>query len=177
MFSVTIPGWKTLQLSHLVLDYNGTLAFDGRLLDGVKERLIALAASVTVHILTADTFGSVREALADTPCRLAVIPVENQAEAKRAYVDELIRKPVPASATAATTGLCSKRPPWGSCGPGRGRRHRSHPGRRRPGPQHPGCPRPPHPLRLDQVHPVHRLTKRKGYDFDFVRNGSNGNTR
>ena len=89
MISVTIPGWKTLQLSHLVLDYNGTIAFDGRLIDGVKERLTALATSLTIHVLTADTFGSVREALADIACRLAIIPVEEQAEAKLAYVGEL----------------------------------------------------------------------------------------
>ena len=89
MLSLTIPGWKTLQLSHLVLDYNGTIAFDGRLIDGVKPRLAALAASMTIHVLTADTFGSVREALADIACRLAIIPVEDQAEAKLAYVGEL----------------------------------------------------------------------------------------
>ncbi len=89
MLSVTIPGWKTLQLSHLILDYNGTIALDGRLIDGVKPRVAALAASLTIHILTADTFGSVREALAGLPCRLAVIPVERQAEAKLAYIAEL----------------------------------------------------------------------------------------
>ena len=89
MFSLTIPGWKTLQLSHLVLDYNGTIAFDGHLIDGVKPRLAALASSLTIHVLTADTFGSVREALAGIPCRLAIIPVGNQAEAKLAYVGEL----------------------------------------------------------------------------------------
>lgn len=88
MLTVTIPGWKTLQLSHLVLDYNGTMAFDGRLIEGVKPRLAALASSLTIHILTADTFGSVREALSDTPCQLAIIPLENQAEAKLAYVAE-----------------------------------------------------------------------------------------
>jgi len=89
MLGVTIPGWKTLQLSHLVLDYNGTIAFDGRLMDGVKDHLTALASSLTIHVLTADTFGSVREALDGIPCRLAIIPIENQAEAKLAYVAEL----------------------------------------------------------------------------------------
>ena len=89
MLTVTVPGWKTLQLAHLVLDYNGTIALDGRLIDGVKPRLTALTASLTVHILTADTFGSVREALAGLPCQLAVIPPDQQAEAKLDYVVEL----------------------------------------------------------------------------------------
>ena len=61
MLEVTIPGHKTLNLSHLVLDYNGTIACDGRILEGVKERLETLAQSLEVHILTADTFGGVRD--------------------------------------------------------------------------------------------------------------------
>ncbi len=89
MFSLTIPGGKTLELSHLVLDYNGTIACDGRLIDGVKARLLVLAKSLTIHVVTADTFGSVREALTGIPCRLIIIPVEHQAEAKRARVAEL----------------------------------------------------------------------------------------
>ena len=89
MLSVTIPGWKTLHLSHLVLDYNGTIAFDWRVIEGVKARLNTLAASLTIHILTADTFGSVREALTGIPCQLVVIPVDHQAQAKRACIVEL----------------------------------------------------------------------------------------
>jgi soluble P-type ATPase len=89
MISMTIPGWKSLELSHLVLDYNGTIAFDGRLIDGVEQRLNTLAPLLTIHILTADTFGSVRQALSGIPCQLAIIPVDQQAEAKLAYVAEL----------------------------------------------------------------------------------------
>ncbi len=55
----------------------------------MEEHLTAFASSLTIHILTADTFGSVREALSGIPCRLAIIPVENQTEAKLAYVAEL----------------------------------------------------------------------------------------
>ncbi|HZK13262.1 MAG TPA: hypothetical protein VFC55_01990 [Desulfobaccales bacterium] len=31
MISINIPGFKELRLSHLVLDYNGTIAAQGRL--------------------------------------------------------------------------------------------------------------------------------------------------
>ena len=31
MIEITIPGHATLRLNHLVLDYNGTLAYDGTL--------------------------------------------------------------------------------------------------------------------------------------------------
>lgn len=89
MLSMTIPGWKTLHLSHLVLDYNGTIAFDGRVIEGVKARLTALALSMSIHVLTADTFGSVREALTGIPCQLVVIPTDRQAQAKLAYITKL----------------------------------------------------------------------------------------
>ena len=41
MISKTIPGFGALRLQHLVLDYNGTLALDGRLPPAVRPRLRA----------------------------------------------------------------------------------------------------------------------------------------
>jgi P-type E1-E2 ATPase len=40
-----------------VLDVNGTLTQDGVLLDGVTERLGQIRESLSVHLLSADTFG------------------------------------------------------------------------------------------------------------------------
>jgi len=53
-----IPGSSRMVLRHLVLDLNGTLALDGRLLPGVAEALVALKDLLAVHIVTADTFGT-----------------------------------------------------------------------------------------------------------------------
>jgi soluble P-type ATPase len=89
MLELQIPGHKPLSLLHLVLDYNGTIACDGRIIQGVKERLEHLARSLEVHILTADTFGNVQKELSGIPSRLTVIPRENQAEAKLDYVERL----------------------------------------------------------------------------------------
>jgi soluble P-type ATPase len=89
MQEVSIPGHKTLLLSFLVLDYNGTIARDGRILEGVRERLRKLSERVEIQVLTADTFGSVRDELAGIPCQLTVIPKENQAQAKADFVRHL----------------------------------------------------------------------------------------
>ena len=89
MLEVTIPGYKTLLLSFLVLDYNGTIACDGRLIAGVKERLETLSENVSIHILTADTFGSVQEEMTGIPCEVVVIAKENQTQAKVDYVRQL----------------------------------------------------------------------------------------
>jgi len=89
MIEIDIPGTKILQLEHLVLDYNGTIAFDGALIDGVKECLAELSQMLTVHVITADTFGSVKKALEDIDCKLAVIPLDHQDVAKLEYVKNL----------------------------------------------------------------------------------------
>lgn len=89
MIEIKIPGNKTLRLEHLVLDYNGTIAFDGTLIDGVRECLTELSHPMTVHIITADTFGSVEKALEGIVCKLAVIPLDDQDVAKLEYVNRL----------------------------------------------------------------------------------------
>ena len=89
MIEIDVPGYKPLRLAHLVLDYNGTLAVDGELLPGVKPALIRLAEDLEVHVLTADTFGVVRERMADVPCRLTVLPKETQDQGKLEYVQKL----------------------------------------------------------------------------------------
>ncbi len=89
MIEIDIPGYKQLQLKHLVLDYNGTLASDGILLDGIESRLKALAEQLQIHVLTADTFGQVQSALAGISCRLSILPQGNQHLAKLHYVEQL----------------------------------------------------------------------------------------
>ena len=91
MIEVAIPGFGTLALDHLVLDYNGTLACDGELLPGVAGALAALAGKIEIHVVTADTFGRARAALAGIACTLTVLPQERQDEAKLAHVEKLGR--------------------------------------------------------------------------------------
>jgi len=89
MISIDIPGFRDLSLAHLVLDYNGTLALEGKLLPGVAEALSSLASQVRIHVVTADTFGLAEAQLAGLPVDFTVIPMEAQAEAKLRFVSEL----------------------------------------------------------------------------------------
>jgi soluble P-type ATPase len=89
MLEIDIPGYRVLRLAHLVLDYNGTLACDGELLDGVRERLATLAGMLQLHILTADTFGKARAQLVDVPCDLSILPAEDQDRRKLEYIQRL----------------------------------------------------------------------------------------
>jgi P-type E1-E2 ATPase len=89
MISIDIPGFAKLRLAHLVSDYNGTLALDGRLIPGVAEAICGLASSIRVHVVTADTFGLARAQLAELPIELTITPAEGQADAKLQFVCEL----------------------------------------------------------------------------------------
>ncbi len=89
MIIVDIPGYRQLNLSHLVLDYNGTLAVDGNLVDGAGSLITRLAGEMDIHVITADTFGQVRRGMADIPCSVSVLPPGNQDQAKLDYITAL----------------------------------------------------------------------------------------
>jgi soluble P-type ATPase len=94
MLSIHIPGFADLQLKHLVLDLNGTLAVDGTLLNGIDCQLKLLAEHLTIHVVTADTFGSAARQFAGLPCRLGVIAHTNQDLEKLNYLHALDAKSV-----------------------------------------------------------------------------------
>ena len=89
MIEVKVPGYKIVKLNYLVLDYNGTLSCDGEVIQGVKKRLSTLSEQLSVHVITADTFGKVESRLKDVPCKITVLPLENQDLAKLEYIKKL----------------------------------------------------------------------------------------
>lgn len=89
MLALDIPGHQKVLLAHLVLDYNGTLACDGELIGGVAERLAKLSGLLKIHVVTADTFGTVESRLKHLPCRVIVLPRDGQDRLKRDFVREL----------------------------------------------------------------------------------------
>lgn len=89
MVKVEIPGRTVLTLCHILLDFNGTVAVDGKLISGVKEKINCCSTDITFHVITADTFGSVERELQGVQCSLVIIPQENQAEAKQQFLYKL----------------------------------------------------------------------------------------
>jgi len=89
MLEIDIPGFGALQLEHLVCDFTGTLSVDGHLLPGVSDLLKQLAASLTVHVVTADTFERVHEELAGHPSTVTVLSGQNLDEQKERYIQAL----------------------------------------------------------------------------------------
>lgn len=89
MISIDIPGYKTIEIEHLVLDYNGTLAVDGKLIDGVRSLLHQLSEQLEIHVLTADTFGSSARELEGVNCSLKILDATAQDQQKEIVVQQL----------------------------------------------------------------------------------------
>jgi soluble P-type ATPase len=90
MIELSIPEFNdNLVLKHIVLDYNGTIACDGKLLPKVVKLLNRLSEQLSIHIITADTFGNVHEQLKELPYALEILPSEKQAYHKLEFVLKL----------------------------------------------------------------------------------------
>jgi len=94
MIDLQVPGGAHLLLSHLVLDFNGTLACDGDLLAGVAEKMVELAGHLQLHVITADTHGTVVKKLTGLPCSLKIIGSNGQDRQKEDHVRSLGRDQV-----------------------------------------------------------------------------------
>ncbi len=89
MLNISIPGRKSLYLECLVLDFNGTIAEDGKLISGVKEKLKLLSNHLKIYVLTADTHGNVKKELQGLPLKVHIISPQDQAKAKLSFIQTL----------------------------------------------------------------------------------------
>lgn len=96
MLEIAVTGHGDLEIKNVVLDYNGTIAKDGSLINGVPELINKLAQSVDIYVITADTFGSVIKELKGLPVEVIKIKAVDERKEKL----ELI-KGLGAKATAA----------------------------------------------------------------------------
>lgn len=86
MIEVQIPGFGPVRLEHLVSDFTGTLSCDGRLIEGVAERIREISHRLSIHVLTADTCGTARDELEGLPCRVEVLAGPGLDEQKERFV-------------------------------------------------------------------------------------------
>lgn len=89
MIYIEIPGREPLAVSHIVLDYNGTIAVDGTLIDGIKEQILKLREAANIHVLTADTYGTVRKQCEPLGIDVKTFPGEGAAACKKEIVEAL----------------------------------------------------------------------------------------
>ena len=108
MIELNIPGRGQVQLEHLVLDVNGTIAKDGKLLDKLARTLVGLKDRLDLHLVTANTYGGQAEidfALAVSSVRLQR---GGEAEQKAGFVRALGAHKVVAMGNGANDALMLK---------------------------------------------------------------------
>jgi len=86
---IDIPGIQPLEIKNIVFDYNGTIAIDGKVIDGVSENINELAGEFDFYVITADTFGSVEKELETTQCKVIKIPQSSQDISKLNFIKGL----------------------------------------------------------------------------------------
>ncbi|MEK4425024.1 HAD family hydrolase [Solibacillus sp. FSL K6-1523] len=87
---INIPGRGIIKVGNLLLDYNGTIARDGKIIPSVKEKIVAIHnKGVKVQVVTADTHGTVKDQCAGVPVEIQIFDNANAAENKRAIVEKL----------------------------------------------------------------------------------------
>lgn len=84
-----IPGRGRINITNILFDFNGTLAVDGKLINGVAELVNDLPADINVYVITADTYGSVEQELAAVDCSVIKIPEKDQDKGKLAFLEKL----------------------------------------------------------------------------------------
>lgn len=74
MLTIAIPGREELTLSHLILDYNGTIAEDGEIIESIRPRLAELAKLLSIYVITADTHGTAAKKCEGLPLQVLTFP-------------------------------------------------------------------------------------------------------
>lgn len=89
MISVPIPGWGELSIEYVMVDFNGTLALDGKLKKEVKEVIDKISRYVKVFVITADTYDSVDSELGASTVTFIKVNKIGSGEEKAKVVREL----------------------------------------------------------------------------------------
>ena len=55
MIAIQLPNGRQYEFRHVVFDYNGVLAENGRVSEKVRQLLTVLASKISVTVITADT--------------------------------------------------------------------------------------------------------------------------
>lgn len=86
---VNIPGREPFEIKNIVFDYNGTVANNGKLIEGVSANINDLSDRFDFYVITADTYGTVEKELENINCKVITIPKESQDLCKLDFIKEL----------------------------------------------------------------------------------------
>ena len=89
MLNIQIPGREELVLNHLILDYNGTIAEDGEIIESIRPRLAELAKNLKIYVITADTHGTAAKKCEGLPLQVLTVPTTQVGDIKASEAKKL----------------------------------------------------------------------------------------
>ena len=89
MLNIQIPGREELVLNHLILDYNGTIAEDGEIIESIRPRLAELAKNLKIYVITADTHGTAAKKCEGLPLQVLTFPTTQVGDIKASEAKKL----------------------------------------------------------------------------------------
>ena len=89
MLKIQIPGREELALSHLILDYNGTIAEDGEIIESIRPRLAELCKDLSIYVITADTHGTAAKKCEGLPLQVLTFPTTQVGDIKAREAQKL----------------------------------------------------------------------------------------
>lgn len=102
MITFSVPGRGDFHIANIVLDYNGTIAANGLILEEIKPLLSTLAKQANLFVITADTYGTASRECRALGLTVKTFPQADIAACKKQLVEELGPK-----ATAAFGNGCN----------------------------------------------------------------------
>jgi len=115
MIELNLPGRGIIKLNHLVCDVNGTLAVDGRLLEGVVRSINSLRDRLEIHLVTANTHGQQTQIDHQLSVRAHILTPGDEASQKAAFVEKLGAETVAALGQGANDAEMLRRAALGIC--------------------------------------------------------------
>lgn len=89
MLNLDIPGYGNLELENIVLDYNGTIAKDGKFISELEILISDLSKVFKIYVITADTFGTVEKNLKNLDVTIKKLVGNSEREEKEQFIKEL----------------------------------------------------------------------------------------
>lgn len=86
-----IPNYGTCNIKKIAFDFNGTLATGGKVSEKILKSLENLTDDFEIYILTADTFGTVKDMVTDLAVEVAIIEGEDGTRFKKNFIQKIGR--------------------------------------------------------------------------------------
>jgi soluble P-type ATPase len=84
-----IQNFGSFEIKNIVLDFNETIAKDGKIKEKIPFYLKKLSKEFEIYVITSDTNGSAAAELENLPVKLKILTSSNHTEEKATFVKEL----------------------------------------------------------------------------------------